>query len=134
MRVLFDFMGALRRMPLPWQAWLMLLMAVNLGGVLVFPASVEGRVTAGVFLASALLMTALFQAFGFVRLLGLGHILWVPLVLWLWSRYDAAPSEGGFRLWLGLVMTLNTLSLFIDAVDVARYLRGERAPSLPPPG
>ena len=32
--------------------------------------------------------------------------------------------------WLVAVMLMNTLSLIIDAIDVVRYARGERAPTI----
>ena len=41
------------------------------------------------------------------------------------------PAGGrGFRAWLVAVMLMNTLSLIIDAIDVVRYARGERTPTI----
>ncbi len=45
-------------------------------------------------------------------------------------RYADAPADGGFRAWLVAVMLMNTLSLIIDAIDVVRYARGERTPTI----
>ena len=67
---------------------------------------------------------------GFVRLMGIGHIYWVPLIPWLWSRLDGFPPTGPFAMWLTSVMLLNRVSLIIDVGDVARYLNGDRTPHL----
>ncbi len=87
----------------------------------------------GAFVFGALFQTAIFSAKGFVRLLGIGHIAWVPMVAWLWTRLDLAPAGSFFRYWLLATLVVVSLSLLIDAVDVARYLRGERDPYLETP-
>ncbi len=81
----------------------------------------------------ALLQIAIFAAKGFVRLLGIGHIAWVPMVAWLWTRLDVAPASSLFRYWLLANIVLVGLSLLIDAIDVTRYQRGEREPYLETP-
>ena len=67
-------------------------------------------------------MTALTAWGGFTRLLGLGHILWFPLLVYLWRSLQGHPFDTGIGLWLRVLMVLNTLSLGIDTVDVVRYL------------
>ena len=81
----------------------------------------------------ALLQIAIFTAKGFVRLLGIGHLVWVPMVAWLGTRLEVAPASSGFRYWLLATIVLVSLSLLVDAVDVIRYLRGEREPYLETP-
>ena len=71
-------------------------------------------------------MTLLTAISGFTRLLGMGHILWVPMLFWLWSRLDQIPAHDVFGVWIRVLMTLDAVSLLIDAVDVTRYIRGER--------
>ena len=78
------------------------------------------------FLASIVFMTALTAISGFTRLLGLGHMFWIPLLWFLWTRLDGAPSDTFFGLWLRVLITLNALSLVIDTADVIRYIAGER--------
>ncbi len=68
-----------------------------------------------------------------MRLLGIGHVVWVPMVPWLWTRLGVAPASSLFRYWLLATIVLVSLSLLIDAVDVIRYLRGERDPYLETP-
>ncbi len=82
------------------------------------------------FLASAALMTAIFATKGFVRLLGIGHIFWVPMVPWLWIRLDQVGLDSPLGYWIAAVIVVDGISLVIDAVDVFRYLRGDRKPYL----
>ena len=125
-----SMMRTMLHMPKPWVAWLAVLILVNLAGGLYYFGSLEGKLVVAAFFGAIIVMEAIFKAKGFVRLLGLGHIFWVPLVPWLWMRYADAPADGGFRAWLVAVMLMNTLSLIIDAINVVRYARGERAPTI----
>lgn len=127
---MFDFFKAMLLMPKPWVAWVGLLMAVNMVAPLFFMATLEAKVVFATMMASAALMMVIFAQKGFVRLLGLAHILWIPLIFWLWGRVNPGAPATGFDQWILAVITLNGLSLMIDAVDVSRYFRGERAPTL----
>ena len=83
----------------------------------------------GAFVISIIIMTIVYLRLGFVRLLGIGHIFWIPMVLWLWTRLDQTPSlNSTLEHWLIIVIVMNTISLIIDVVDVARYIKGERVP------
>ncbi len=64
---------------------------------------------------------------GFTRLVGLGHIVWVPLVMFLVSRLDSIPATDAYGIWIRSVIAINTISLVLDAVDVVRFARGERS-------
>ena len=120
-----SFMRTMLLMPKPWVAWLGLLMAANFILPLIFITTLEGQVVLATGLISAMIQGRIFQTLGFVRLLGIGHSPWIPLLLWLWSRFEWDASI--FAGWILAVMVLNSLSLIIDAVDVVRYVRGERA-------
>ncbi len=111
-------------------AWISLLLAANMVGSLLFINTLEGQVVLAALVAGALTQTALFAAKGFVRLLGVGHVFWVPLIPWLWSRLDELPPSGPFGYWVAAVMILNSMSLLIDVTDVVRYMRGDRTPHL----
>ncbi len=111
-------------------AWISLLLAANMVGSLLFINTLEGQVVLAALVAGALTQMALFAAKGFVRLLGIGHVFWVPLIPWLWSRLDEGPPSGPFGYWVTAVMILNSMSLLIDVTDVVRYMRGERTPHL----
>ena len=64
---------------------------------------------------------------GFTRLLGLGHILWIPLLYFLWMRLGQNPADDFFGVWLRVLMILNAASLIIDVIDVGRYIAGDRS-------
>ena len=123
------FMKDMLRMPKPWVAWLGLLMAVNMFMPLFFLDTLEARIVLAAIIASAILMTALHARFGFVRLLGLGHIFWVPLLPWLYLRLCGIGAGSPLSVWLWSVMILNGISLLLDGADVFRYWRGEREPT-----
>ncbi len=126
MRAFLKFNAGLMRMPVPVRLWLMLLITANMIIPLFFLGRLEAQVVLAALLASMMLMTALTAISGFTRLLGVGHVFWVPLLWFLWTRLDQTPSDGFFGIWLRILMTLNALSLVIDPADVIRYVRGNR--------
>lgn len=88
---------------------------------------------AAVLLAANLAMFAagawVFNALGYVRLLGLPHLVfWIPMVAWFVWRLRTADIGQPYRAVLWLLVAMFSASLAIDAVDVVRYLLGERAP------
>ena len=70
--------------------WLIALVVVNIAS-LYFIDTTEARVVLGAFVISIIVMTEIYRRMGFVRLLGIGHILWVPMVPWLWMRLGQVP-------------------------------------------
>ena len=126
MHAFIKFNKGLMRSPVVVQVWLLLLMSANLVVPLFFLHRVEAQWVVVTFVASAILMTILTGLYGFTRLLGLGHIFWIPLLWFLWTRLGQNPSDSFFGLWLRVVMVLNGLSLLIDLIDVARYIAGDR--------
>lgn len=126
MRAFIKFHRGLFAMPVPWQLWLMLVAGLNLVFPFFFLGRIEARVTIAVFMASFVLMIAFTALAGFSRLLGLGHFLWFPLLVFLWGRLPLNPPDDTFGWWLRGLMIVNALSLSIDVVDVVRYAMGER--------
>ena len=127
MRAFIKFNKGVMKMPVQWQLWLLLLVAVNLVVPIFFINRLDAQVVLVAFVASVILMTVLTALSGFSRLLGLGHIFWIPLLYFLWTRLDQIPVDEFFGIWIRVLMTLNTVSLIIDAVDVGRYIAGDRA-------
>ena len=126
MRAFIKFNKGIMKMPVQWQLWLMLLITVNLIVPLLFLDRLEAQVVVAVLLASVMLFTILTARFGFTRILGLGHILWFPLLYFLWTRLGQSPADDVFGIWIRVLMTLNAASLVIDVVDVIRYIAGDR--------
>ncbi len=113
-------------MPVHWRLWLLLLVALNALAPMFFLPRVEAVATLGAMVLSMGLMTLLTHWSGFSRLLGLGHIAWIPLVIFLWTQLGSAPASDLFGLWIRAVIALNAISLVIDASDVIRWLNGDR--------
>ena len=55
----------------------------------------------------------------------------MPLLAFLWSQLAQIPATDAFGIWLRAVIMLDAISLGFDAVDVARFLRGDRAETVP---
>jgi len=128
MNAMLEFLRTLLRSPKPVLTWVALLMTVNMIVPFFFLDTLEAKVVLAGVMIGAVLQTAIFSSKGFVRLLGLGHIAWVPMVIWLWMRLDTAPAESSFGAWMLSVIVLNSISVVIDTADVIRYIRGEREP------
>ncbi len=107
MKAMIGFTKGLMSIPMPWRVWLGLLVAVNVAGPIYFFESLEAKVVLAAFLASVALMTAIFASKGFVRLLGIGHIVWVPMVPWLWTRLDQVGPGDPLGYWIIAVMIMN---------------------------
>lgn len=133
MKAMIGFHKALFAMRMPWPLWLAVMAAVNLVGGLVFIGTIEGKLVVASVMLGVLIQVAIYGRLGFVRLLGIGHIAWLPLVPWLLTRLDAAGPPSVFGYWIAAVIVIDSISLVIDAVDVTRYLRGDRKPTVPAP-
>ena len=126
MRAFIKFNKGMMKMPIHWQLWLLLLVGVNLIIPLFFLDRLEAQVVVGALLASMLLMTILTALCGFTLLLGLGHVLWFPLLYFPWTRLGELPGNDFFGIWVRALMMLNAVSLVLDTVDVKRYIAGDR--------
>ena len=127
MGAFIKFNKGMMKMPIHWRLWLALLVIVNFVIPLFFLNRLEAQVVAGTLIASVILMTGLTALSGFTRLLGLGHILWIPLLYFLWMRLEQNPAGDFFGLWLRVLMIVNAASLIIDVIDVGRYIAGDRS-------
>lgn len=126
MHAFIKFNKGMLQMPVLWQVWLAALVAANLVVPMFFLQRLEARVVLGTILASMTLMTWLTGRFGFTRIIGLGHILWVPMLAFLFARLGDIPAGDAFGIWIRALIVLNGVSLVIDAVDVIRYIAGDR--------
>ena len=126
MRGFIRFNRGVMKMPLPWRLWLLVLVGLNAVVPLFFLGRLESQLVLGAFLTSMVLFSVLTSRFGFTRLLGLGHLAWIPLLIFLSTRLDAVPGDELFGIWMRALIALNGISLVIDAVDVVRYVGGAR--------
>ncbi len=108
-----------------WGTWLV---AVNAASLL-FIQHTEAQVALGAVGVAVLGQALIYQRRRFIRLLGVTHALWVPMLAWMALRVDSLPKEErGFRVWLVMLIATNAVSLVIDAWDATRFLLGERRP------
>ena len=114
-----------RPVPRIWGAWLV---AVN-AACLLFIQHIEAQVTLGAVGVAVLAQALIYQRKRFIRLLGVTHVLWVPMLTWIALRLDTLPKEEtAFLVWLIMLIATNAVSLVIDAWDAMRFIFGERRP------
>lgn len=114
------FFLELLRQPLWVVLWVMLLMLVNMAS-LAFWSEQLARLIFITFMISSVLMMALYSRFGFTKILGLGHILWVPLLAYVLIRFP--EDSGHFRSYLAAWCFCTTISLAFDISDVWKHFR-----------
>jgi hypothetical protein len=127
MKALVDFLKNIFKMPAIWWPWMAGLPLINLASIFFLPRT-EAWVVLGTGLLAATIMTVLHAKLGYVRLVGIGHFVWIPMLIWLVVRLAQIPEGTLFYNWLLAVIAMDTLSVFLDIVDFIRYLRGDRAP------
>ena len=128
MRSFIKFNQGLLRFPLGVKVWMLVLITANFFVPLFLLPRIAAVVVIATFLAGFGLMVWITKVSGFTRLLGLGHVLWIPLVIYAWSLLGTPDDSGVYGYWLRALIAVNTVSLIVDAIDVARYLRGDRRP------
>jgi hypothetical protein len=127
MKALLNFLKQIFKMPKAWWPWMVGLPLINLFSIFFLPRT-EAWVVLGTGLLAATIMTALHTKLGYVRLVGIGHFVWLPMLIWLGFRLDNIPEGTLFKGWILTLIAMDTVSLLLDTIDLIRYLRGERAP------
>lgn len=125
MKALVDFIKNIFKMPMVWWPWMAGLPLINLSSVFFLPRT-EALVVLVAGLLAATIMTVLHAKLGYVRLLGVGHFVWIPMLIWLGFRLNNIPEGSLFYGWILTLITMDTVSLIIDIVDLLRYLLGDR--------
>ena len=131
MHAFMRFNKGLLAMPIHIRAWVLLLISVNIVTPFFFLEHVEAQAVLAAGALGMVLMTALTARFGFSRIIGVGHIAWVPLLGFLWTQLPEIPATDTFGIWLRAVIVFDATSLVFDAVDAVRFARGDRAETVP---
>lgn len=126
LRPMKDLLLGIRSLHPLWQLWVLSLMALNFVAPISFLDRDEAILTLAIAMLGAGIGMFLVSIHGFSRLLGLMHVPWIPLVVYLWSQMDGVDLNSSFGVWMTLVIIFNSGSLLIDTVDVTRFLLGER--------
>lgn len=98
--------------------WVFFLMGINLASA-IFWDEPAGRLVFITFLVSAFLMLSLYSIFGYEKILGLGHLLWIPLLGYLVLQLPIA--QGAFKIYLITLSFSIGVSLIFDFIDVWKY-------------
>ena len=126
MKAFLKLNKGIMKMPVHWRIWMMLLVGANMIAPMFFLNRLEAQITLATMLASMVLMTVLTAHFGFTRILALGHILWIPLLAFLFLRLGSIPEKDAIGIWIRVLLVLNGASILIDTSEVARYIAGDR--------
>lgn len=117
-----------RKFPIGWRIWFLLLILVNFVVPLFFLQHRASLLVLLCYMVAGIIMVLLHKRLGWVRLLGIGHFLWIGLLPWLVISYITMQPTGTFGIWLLSIILIDVFCLGIDVVDVVRYLFGEKAP------
>lgn len=122
-------------------AWLRVWIGVLLGVLGLAPAAFTDQLAAVTVLVGfwlgVLSMLLLHGRFGYAQILGLAHVCWLPGLLLVGLEAVPAVPLGGYDAWLQAALVCGITSLAFDVVDVVRFARGDRAPTVRvplPPG
>lgn len=118
MRNPFGFFVELMQQPVWVPIWVFLLMIVNVAS-LGFWHEPLAKLIFIIFMISAMLMMGLYSRFGFEKILGLGHILWIPLLVYVFIQMPTI--EGSFKRYLLVFSASIAISLMFDIIDVMKY-------------
>ena len=115
-------------------AYLMVLVAANLGAMFFIAKKTpqgwrpryEALAIVAAFLLAGEFMEYLYQQYGYVRLLGLAHIVfWTPVYAWIFTHRKDYAAYPYFSKFVPFYLVMAGISLTIDVIDLLRYALGE---------
>ena len=109
-----------------FRLWVFWLMIVNTASLLFVFRHVPARWVLLAWVINMPLMNYLYETYGFVRLLGLSHVLvWTPVLIYLGLKWRSFRLRTLFGAWVAVLIVTNGISLGFDYVDVVRYFAGD---------
>lgn len=124
MRNPFRFFVELMQQPVWIPIWLFFLIIINVVS-LGFWHEPLAKIIFITFMISAMLMMGLYSRFGFEKILGLGHILWVPLLVYVLVQLPTV--ETFFKIYLVVLSISIAISLLFDITDVWEYFTNRKS-------
>jgi hypothetical protein len=113
--------------PLWLQAWVGWMMLVNTASLL-FLKQRAARWVLAAWIGNIITMSVLYEMAGYVRLLGLSHVIWwTPLAIYLWRQRVQFAVANAYGYWGRVLLATIVASLIIDYIDVIRYFMGDGA-------
>ena len=119
----FKFFIELMQQPLWLSVWVMLLAIVNVASI-GFWSEPLAKIIFATFMLSAMFMMGLYSRFGFEKILGMGHILWIPLLVYLLMEIPTAREA--FKTYLIILTNFIVISLVFDITDVWNYFKCQK--------
>lgn len=114
------FFTDLLKRPVYEVIWVFYMMAINLYAIRFWDEPLAKAIVV-VFLISSMLMMGLYSKFGFTKILGLGHILWIPLAIYI--AFSLGSADGSYFSYLVVLLFTISISLVIDIYDVWIYYK-----------
>ena len=118
------FFIELMQQPIWIPVWVFFLMIVNVASV-GFWNEPLAKVIFVTFMLSVVLMMGLYSRFGFEKILGMGHILWIPLLIYMLMEIPTARDT--FKSYLIILSISIAISLVFDIVDVWKYFTSRKS-------
>ena len=118
-----EFLQGLFNMKKPMLVWTIWIVAINLLSLAFLPRPEAIVVLTGFILSSAT-MFWLAEIKGFVRLLGAAYLWWIPVLIFLATRFSNLDLSL-FSIWIVLLFVSNMIALVFDMVDVYKYFHGQ---------
>ena len=120
----FIFFIELMQQPVWIPVWVLILMSINVVSV-AFWNEPLAKVIFVTFMLSVMLMMGLYSRFGFEKILGMGHILWIPLLVYVLMEIPTARDT--FKSYLIILSISIAISLVFDIVDVWKYFTDRKS-------
>ncbi len=122
MRNPLGFLTELMQQPIWIPIWVLFLVTVNAASI-VFWNKTLAKVIFATFILSVMLMLGLYSWFGFEKILGMGHILMIPLLVYVLREIPSERSP--FKIYLIVLSISLIISLLFDIVDVWTYFKSQ---------
>jgi len=129
MKMMINLAKDINKMPIFWVIWVWCLPTVNLASIF-FLDYPEGKVVLVCMMIAGTLMPYLHSKFGHVKLLGIAHFAWLPMLIWLYTRMDSIKLVDSLYKWVLLLFFFDGISLILDTIDVVKYSLGQRKPTV----
>ncbi len=124
MRNPFRFFIELIQQPVWIPFWSLFLIIVNVASV-GFWNEPLAKVIFATLMLSAMLLMGIYSRFGFEKILGMGHIPWIPLLVYVLMEIPTARDT--FKSYLIILSISIVISLVFDIVDVWKYFASRRS-------
>jgi hypothetical protein len=124
MRNPFRFFIELMQQPTWIPAWVLFLVVINVVSVGFWNEPLAKAIFV-TFMFSAILILTLYSRFGFEKIMGMGHVPWIPLLVYVLMEIPSTTDS--FRNYLIILSISIAISLVFDIVDVWKYFTSRKS-------